>query len=169
MKIIIMDSERQRNYCNTYLSQMELDGSNTVIFKKTDKSSSAAQQRLWFLWCGEVSVSGIGQDDNKNDVHIRAKWQFVLPILRRDNPMFSGIYDHFMKIVEGSIIKAENCQEFARDYIHTGQLNKHQRAESLTEFQKFWVGKGVNLSDPVMQGVDLDRHKTHKNIGEQYV
>lgn len=34
-----------------------------------------------------------------------------------------------------------------------------QRAMFLSEFQRFWVSHGVNLTDPSLQGVDLDEYK----------
>lgn len=157
MKIIIIDSDKRKRYCQTLISEMLIDGSKTVEIKNTDKSPSASQRRTWWMWCGEVADSGVGQDGDKDSVHIRAKWQFVRPILLRDSEIFGIIYRQFRKVIEGSSLKSELCQEFARDYIHTEQLSMAQRAESLKDFERFWLGEGVNLTDPNLMGLDLSK------------
>jgi hypothetical protein len=45
-------------------------------------------------------------------------------------------------------------KEFASQYISTERLSRKQRAEYLTEFQRYWIGKGVDLTDPASQGLD---------------
>jgi hypothetical protein len=50
--------------------------------------------------------------------------------------------------------RGEYWRQFTEYYISTEQMTRRQRAEYLTEFQRFWVGKGVNLSDPALQGLD---------------
>jgi len=154
MKQIIIDSERQRTFCQTMLSEIKPDGSMTVIFKKTDMSPTANQRRLWWRWCGEVSSSGLGQDDNKEFVHIRAKWQFFRPILLRDDAFFGMIYKKFMEVVSGKENMSELCQIFAQDYISTEKITRKQRAEGMSEFQRFWIGKGVELTNPDLLGLD---------------
>lgn len=162
MDTIIIDSERQKRYCRTRLDEIDISGSNTVIFKKTDTSPTARQRRLQWLWCGEIAVSGLGQDDDKDSVHIRAKWMFARPILLRDDEVFQVIYETFMKTVKGSAAYAEYCRIFTDQYISTEKLTKRQRAEYLTEFQRYWIGKGVNLTDPSLQGVDLSKYEEKK-------
>jgi hypothetical protein len=151
---IILDSKQRQTYCLTLINQTKIDGSKTLVLKNTDKSPTVRQQRLWFLWCSEIAVSGLGQDDDKNSVHIRAKWQFVMPILRRDSDMFRQIYDGFMDTVKHLPDRAEKCQEFARDWISTKKLNRLQKAESLRELQLFWTGQGAWLTDPSLQGLE---------------
>jgi len=115
------------------IKESPLTGDHMVVFKKVSKNPTTAQRKLWWLWCGEVSMSGLGQDDDKNEVHIRAKLMFVHPILMRDDEVYPV---------------------FANQYISTERLTKHQRAESLKEFQLYWTGKGVNLTDPNLYGLD---------------
>jgi len=154
MKEIIIDSDQRKRYCTTLISEMEADGSETIIFKKTDKNPTAKQRRLWRLWCREVSLSGLGQDDIAEDVHVRAKWQFVKPLMLIQSEMFVMIYNHFIKMVEFSPYKAEKCIEFSKDYISTESLTKGNRIKSLQDFQKYWVREGVNLTDPSLMGLD---------------
>lgn len=156
MKVIILDSDRQKRYCQSLLSEMEPDGSNTIVFKKTDESPTARQRRLQWLWYTETSLSGIGQDDDKSEVHIRAKMMFAHPILMRDDEVYPVLYQAFKETVKTSENYALYIKDFANQYISTERLTKRQRAEYLTEFQKFWTNKGVNLSDPSMQGLGID-------------
>ena len=164
---IIIDSAQQKTYAKSLIDQMPIDGSGTVITKKTDVSPTARQRRLWFKWCGEVAMSGLGKHDDKDDVHAGAKWKFVRPILLRDDEpvevdcemedgYFTQIYNFFMKKISTSSNRSAHIREFTDRYISTEDLNKHQRAESLREFQLFWTGKGIELTDPSLYGLDKD-------------
>lgn len=156
MNSIIIKSDQSKLYCQTLISEMPLDGSMTVEIKKTAKDATFKQQKLWFKWCGEVANSGLGKDDNTNDVHVSSKWRFVRPILLEENELFGIIYDQFIMTIEGSVLHSEYCKEFADKWIHTNALSKKGRVQSLNEFHKYWcIDKGANLSDPSLQGLDL--------------
>jgi len=155
MKELILNSEQQRNYCQTWIKEQTLDGKKTVILKDTDLSPTARQRRTWRMWCGEIAKSGLGQDDVPEDVHIRMKWKIVRPMFLETSGLFAGIYEHFMKLVEFDNDKAEKCREFSRDYIHTEQLSKAQRVESLRQLFRYWVDKGANLTDPNLLGLKI--------------
>lgn len=157
MKTIIISSEQNKTYCKSLISEMEIDGSCTVITKKTDKSPTAKQNRLMWLWYGEVSRSGLGSNDTKDGVHVAAKYMFARPILLRDSDTFAIIYDHFVKTIEWAENKKDLYREFTEQYISTTKLSKHQKAEYLTEFQRYWISKGVNLLDPSRQGLDPEK------------
>jgi hypothetical protein len=45
-------------------------------------------------------------------------------------------------------------REFTEYYISTEQMTRAQRAEYLREFEMFWRGKGVSLTDPNTHGLD---------------
>ena len=155
MKEIILNSEQQKAYCKTWIDEQNSDGSKTVILRNTKTTPTDRQRRLWFLWVREVSISGIGQDDTVDDVHLRAKWKFVRPLLLEQSSLFATIYNHFMETVEYSDTKSELCIEFARDFISTEKLTKENRIKSLKDFQRYWISAGVNLTDPNLRGVDL--------------
>ena len=156
MKTLVIDSDQKKAYCRTMIEEMPIDGSKTVIFKNTDQSPTAKQRRLQWLWCTETAQSGLGQDDDKESVHIRAKMMFAHPILMRDDEVYPVLYDTFKNAVKTSENYALYIKEFANQYISTERLTKRQRAEYLTEFQRYWVAKGVNLTDPSLQGLDLN-------------
>jgi hypothetical protein len=146
MKEIIITSQQQKTYAYNLIKEMPIDGTCLVITKKVDKKLTTRQRALWFVWCKDVSMSGLGAHDTTAGVHEAAKWRIVRLILRRDDEVFAIIYEKFMETVTGSAVYSEYCRQFARDYISTEKLNRKQRAESLTEFKKYWLNKGVNLT-----------------------
>jgi hypothetical protein len=159
MNTLVIDSDQRKAYCRTMIEEMPADGSKTVIFKNTDASPTARQRRLQWLWYTEVAQSGLGQDDTKESVHIRAKMMFAHPILMRDDEVYPVLYDTFKNAVKTSVNYAMYIKDFADQYISTERLTKRQRAEYLTEFQRYWVVKGVALTDPSLQGVDLNYYQ----------
>jgi len=156
MKSIIINSNSQKTYAVNLILEMPVDGTYTVEIKKTDDSSTAKQRRLNWLWCTEVAASGLGRDDTKEAVHITAKWMFARPILLRDNGVFGAIYEGFSVMVQDLTEqdRKEFWREFTEYYISTEQMTRQQRAEYLREFEMYWRGKGVDLTDPAMQGLD---------------
>jgi hypothetical protein len=76
MKQIIIDSERQKTFAYNLIKEMPIDGTCEVTTKKVDTRTTTKQQGLWFIWCGEVALSGLGSDDTKNDVHTSSKMAF---------------------------------------------------------------------------------------------
>jgi hypothetical protein len=157
MKIIIINSDQQKRYALSLVGEMEPDGIWEVTVKKTDHSSTAKQRRLRWMWAGEVAASGLGRHDTKAGVDRAAKWQFARPILERDDDIFKPIFDYFMETVQGTVAFAECCARFTDQYISVERMTRRQEAEYLTEFQRYWIGKGVELTDPATQGVDLEK------------
>ena len=160
----IIRTERDKTFLHTLIDEMKCDGSKTVISKNTDKSPTAKQRGLQWKWYGEIAMSGLGADDEKNEVHIRAKYQFAIPIMLRDDVdkdgetgVFTDVYHGFKETIRyyPQHIQSESIKEFTRDWISTEDLTRKQRAEYLTEFQRFWISKGANLTDPSLQGVEL--------------
>lgn len=162
MKTIIIDSERQKRFCQTMLEKLPPDGSKTVVFKNTDKSSTAKQRRLQWLWSTEIASSGLGQDDTKEAVHITAKRMFAHPILMRDDAIYPILYKAFKDAVKTSENYESYIRTFIDRYVSTEDLSRKQRAEYLTEMQFYWTDKGVKLTDPSLEGVD--QYLLGKNI-----
>lgn len=157
MKTIIINSDKQKRYALSLVGEMEPDGKMEVIVKKVDTSSTAKQRRLRWMWAGEVAASGLGRHDTKDGVDRAAKWQFARPILQRDDDLFAAIYDHFIGMVQGTAAFSECCAQFADQYISVERMTRQQEAEYLTEFQRFWIGKGVELTNPRDMGLDFDK------------
>ena len=157
MKTIILNSDRQKTYAENLIKESPADGSMTVIIKTTDVSSTAAQRRLAWLWYTEIAASGLGSEDTKEGVHTVCKWLFAKPILLRDDEVFGAVFAGFSQMVEQveSGTRAEYWREFTRDFISTERMSRKQRSEYLSDLQRYWTGKGVNLSDPDDLGRDL--------------
>lgn len=157
MKEVVLSSEREKAYAENLVKQSPPDGSITVVIKKTDISSTAKQRKLAWLWNSEVAASGLGRDDLKEGVHTTCKWMFARPILLRDDEVFGAVYAGFSKMVEQieEGTRSDFWREFTRDFISTERMTMKQRSEYLKSFQYFWTSKGVSLTDPSLQGVDL--------------
>lgn len=154
MKSILINSDRQKTYAKSLIDEMPAMGTYIVEIKQVDESSTAKQRRLSWLWFSEVAASGLGKNDTKEGVHLTAKWQFARPILLRDDELFGMIYEKFIEVVTGSATYVEFCRAFSDQYISTERMTRKQRAEFLTDFQRYWTRKGVNLTDPATQGLD---------------
>jgi len=155
LKTIIVNSAREKTYTINLVKELPEDGSKTVEIKNTGMSSTAKQRRLQWLWAGEVARSGLGQDDNKESVHVRAKWMFARPILLRDNELFGILYNAFMDLVKDSVAVPELCRQFTAQHISTERMTKRQRSEYLSEFERYWTCKGVQLTSPDLLGLGL--------------
>jgi len=153
---IILNNQRNLDYCKTMLSELPLDGTKTITFADTDETSTARQRRLQWMWNGEVAKSGLGADDDKDSVHVRAKWMFARPIMLRDDEYFPTLCNAFLDAVKLSETRPADIRWFTERHISTETMTRKQRAEYLTEFQRYWTGKGVNLTDPSLQGIDLN-------------
>ncbi len=156
MKNLIIDSNRQKILAKSLIDQMPNDGSEQVTFKKVDKSSTARQMRLRFKWMGQLAKSGLGKHDTKMSANLGAKYQFGLPILLRDDALFCGMYNHFLETIEPYVNNGSLIKEFVERHMSISKLmSRKQQAEYLSDFQQYWVRKGVNLCDPSDYNVDL--------------
>jgi len=155
MKEIILNSKARQQEAIDTINLLEVDGSMVVQIKKVDKSGTAAQRRLYWLWVKEISESGIGRHDTVEEVHLEQKWEFCLPILKEEDEVFGILYGAFRNAIEGSLVMSEACKIFCKDYISTERLTRKQRARMLTEMQRKWTREGVNLTDPDNFGKDL--------------
>lgn len=146
----LINYEVRKNAINRIMD-IDADGKIKVTISNVG-SKSSRQQGLDWKWDGEIFKSGIGWvDETVEETHARSKWMFARPIQLRDNELFQGIYGHFMK-VHGNDPK--KCLEFAKDYISTQTMSVNQAAEYMTNKQRFWIEKGVQLTEPSLYGLD---------------
>ena len=156
MKTLIIDSKKQKTLAKTMIDEMPTDGSEQVEFKKVDKSPTARQMRLRFQWMGEVADSGIGKFDTKHGVDLGAKYQFGVPILKRDDDLFVMMWEHFIETIEPYVNSSALIKQFVERHLSISKLmSRKQQAEYLTNFQRYWSRKGIALSDPADYNVDL--------------
>lgn len=157
MKTIIITSDQQQRYALSLVGELPIDGTMEVIVKKVDKSSTAKQRRLRWMWMGEIANSGLGRYDTKETVDLACKWQFALPILKRDDVLFGEIYNFFIETVKDYPNFGKCCKQFCTQYVFVKNMTVRQHAEYLTDLQRYWTQKGVSLTDPETQGVDLEK------------
>lgn len=157
MKTILINSPREKTFALSMVGEIEPDGTMEVIIKKIDGSSTAKQRRLRWLWMGEIARSGLGRHDTAKDVDRVCKWEFAIPIFKRDDPDFHSILRFFIGLVYDRDDKPEAWRKFLDKHVSVENMTRAQEAEYLTEVQRFWIGKGVSLTDPSTQGVDLEK------------
>jgi len=159
MKTIIIDSERQRTYAKSLIDEMATDGSNEVITKKVDKSSTTKQRNLKWQWNTDIAMSGLGGNDTKATVHLWNKKEFGHPILMRDDENYAILFKGFRDQVKHLDDYVDRMKWFVKHKLETEGFSRSQQAEYLTEVQKYWSDKGVNLTDPDDYGKNLLRFK----------
>jgi len=159
MKTIIIDSERQKNYCRTMIDQIKLDGKSAVVFKKTDMSSTEKQRGLKWRWNKDIADSGLGENDTPKSAHLWNKKEFGHPILMRDNNNYAITFKGFRERVIILDDYVDRMKWFISNYVRTEKFNRSQQVEYLIYIQKYWVRKGVNLTDPNDYGKNLLRFK----------
>lgn len=137
------------NVLNTAIIRIKalpLDGTKRLIISDAG-SKSDKQRALNWLWNTEVSQSGIGgkHEDTKNGVHLVAKYRWAVPILVRDDPFFADLWGTWFKMYSN---QPERVEWFVDTQVHTEKMTASQAAEYLTEFQRYYMSHGVQLTDP---------------------
>ena len=141
----LIDVIRKQNAINA-IQGLILDGKTKVTI--SDVGAKKPRQRgLQWIWYGDAANSGIGgeHEDTTNGVDLVSKYRWAIPILERDDELFSEIYCHFVKHYGADKVK---MMQFVKDWVHTEKFSSSQMAEYLTNFQRYYVEKGVNLTDP---------------------
>ena len=135
-----------------YLNEIIPNGKIKVTFSDAGTKSSK-QRGLEWQWYTEVAEAGIGgeHEDSKEGVHLVSKWRFAVRILQRDDSNFADLYDGWCKRYEG--VEPKKIMWFIDQQVKTEKFNTAQMAEYLTEFQRYYLRKGVNLTDPDFRGL----------------
>jgi hypothetical protein len=149
-------SDQVKANCIQYVHNLPADGKLKVtiagIGSKTDR-----QRALDWLWDHEIFESGIGHaDPDVETVHARSKWMFARPILMRDDELFRGIFDYFLRNYGMSKEKGSAYRlEFANDYISTQKMSIGQVSEYMKAKQMYWLMEGVELTNPDVFGYEF--------------
>ena len=133
---------------NTCLRIKDIVADGKTQITISDAAGKSARQRgLDWLWNTDIAKSGIGgeHEDTKEGVHLVSKYRWAIPIMVRDNPFFSDLYDLF---IDKYGKDPERMMFFVENQVHTEKFNVSQMAEYLTEKQRYYLGKGVSLTDP---------------------
>lgn len=128
----------------TRCRNLELDGRTTLVLSNTGDRSHKQNSLLW-MWHTEVANSGKGSYDTKESVHRSVKQRWVIPILIRDDPVFAELYSIWMQLYKGNV---DRTNWFVDNQVSSATLTSHQMAEVLTDYQRFYSGHGIILTDP---------------------
>lgn len=122
------------------------DGKTEVVIRNAG-TKTARQRALDWKWNTEIANSGIGgnHEDSKEGVHLISKYRWAIPILCRDDPFFSDLYALYLDKYGK---EPERMMFFVNSQVHTEKFTTSQMAEYMTEKQRYYTGKGVNLTDP---------------------
>lgn len=140
---------------NDYLLQVILDGKVRVTFSDAG-DKSVKQNNLWWMWCTDVSKSGIGgeHEDYEAGVHLMGKYLFVHPILQKDSKKNKDYADLYALYFDKYQFDKKKMEYFFEHHVSTTQLDKSQMAEALTSFKNYYgIKHGVNLREPEFRGL----------------
>lgn len=142
---ILINEVIKINAC-LYIKDILADGKTKVtICNAGDKS--VRQRGLQWRWNTDVALSGKGGEfeDTKENVHLVSKYRWAIPILIRDDDFFSELYSMWIKEHKKD---PEKMKWFVDTQVHTEMFNTSQMAEFLTEYQKYYISVGIELSNP---------------------
>lgn len=140
-----------RNNAIMRINELECNGKLKITISNSG-SKSGKQRSLNWKWNDEVARSGKGgkHEDTKTGVHMVAKYRWAIPILQRDDPLFADLYGLWVKLYGKN---QERMLWFVSEQVHTENMTVHQVAEFLTDFQRYYSGLGIELTNPDDKGL----------------
>lgn len=147
----ILINDNIRNKAIQRVLEIICDGKTKLTISDAG-SKTARQNALDWMWNTEIANSGYGgeYEDTKEGVHLISKYRWVVPILIRDDDFFSDLWGAYVNKYGSD---PERMKWFVDTQVHTMNLTKSQTAEYLTEKQRYYSGKGVNLTNPDDMGL----------------
>lgn len=140
----ILTNEAVKVNACLHIKSIPADGKIKVTISNAGDRSTRQNSLLW-LWNTEVASSGKGSYDEKEAVHRAAKQRWVIPILIRDDETFAELYKIWAQLYKGDV---DRINWFVDNQVSTATLSTHQMGELLTQYQRFYVGHGVELTNP---------------------
>lgn len=140
----ILANDNIRNNAIMRIKELVCDGKLKLTISNAGDRSVRQNALLW-LWHTFVANSGMGSYDTKLAVHLAAKKRWAIPIFRRDDENFAGLYSIWKQLYGSDI---ERMDWFADIQVSTTAFTTHQMAEYLTDYQRFYLEHGVMLPDP---------------------
>jgi len=147
----ILANDNVRNNLIMRIKEIECNGKTKVTISGSG-TKTARQRSLQFLWYTEVANSGLGgkHEDTKDGVHLIAKYRWAIPIFNRDDVHFNDLYSIWIQLYGKD---PERMEWFVDNQVHTEDFSVSQMAEYLTDFQRYYADKEVNLTNPDEQGL----------------
>lgn len=141
-----------RNNAIMQIKSLPVDGKIKLVISNAG-TKSTKQRGLQWKWYTETAEAGIGgkHEDTKEGVALITKWRWVIPILLRDDEMFSDLFSIWKQLYGDD---EERMLWLTSSMVHTESLSTSQMAEVLTDFQRYY-GQKVNLTDPKDYGLSI--------------
>ncbi len=141
------------------LEEIPLDGKIMVTIGNVG-TKTQRQRNLQWVWYKDVVKSGIGgkHEEDADAVDLFAKWKWCLPILLYDPGMDqewqTDFQDLFLDYSARYKHNPRKMKYFIRNHVHTEKLPVNLMAKFLSEFERYYIDKGAQLSDPSTYGYD---------------
>lgn len=115
-------------------------------------TKSAKQRGLQWIWYEDISKAGIGgkHEDCKSGVHLVCKFRYAVPIMQREDEFFAALYRGWLSKHKGD---ETAILWFVDNHVSTEDFTVSQMAEYLTDMQRYYLSKGVNLTAPQFRGL----------------
>ena len=144
-----LEDDLIRSNAIAFISRLKCDGKVKITVSNAG-SKTSKQRGLQWRWYTDIANSGIGNDDTPDSVDLTCKWLFARPIFCRDDDFFNDLHNEYKKIHGAD---PERMKWFCANIIHTEQFSPSQMAEYLDMIEKYYVSKGVQLTDPREYGL----------------
>ena len=126
------------------ISDLDIVGTHWKVTISDSMSKSARCRGLQWMWYTDVANSGMGSYDTKNSVHRAAKYRWAVPILLRDDEAFASIWPALKKIY----LQDKEKMKYIVDNFVSTEGDGFAIGEYLTDFERYYRGNGVNLTQP---------------------
>ena len=142
----ILTNEAVKANAALHIRNIPADGKIKVTISSSG-DKSARQRGLQWRWNTDVSKSGKGgkHEDTKEGVHLVSKYRWAIPILIRDDPFFADLHSTWIQLYGKD---PDRMEWFVENQVHTEIFTVSQMAEFLTEYQRYYLDNGVELTNP---------------------
>jgi len=150
---IILSSEELRNRAIAVLLHLPLDPVCEIVIREHKKDRSASQHSLYWLWM-TVIANELGE--TKDDIHLRSKKMFLVPIFERDDPEGYGKMIAAVRLIHKLDLKT-SAKTLASQIVKltsTTDCTVAQFTEMLNDIEKYYITLGITLPHPEDRYID---------------
>lgn len=136
--------QSQRNACFDFIDALHAEhGDIDVTVSVHEENRRSAQNRLNWLWCGQIGQSmGVSPDY----AHGMSKLDILLPMSLADESLHKRAA--FVKEILRHVRLRKHQIAVAHDMIRSRDLSVRQFAQYLTEFDQHYAAQGIVLVSP---------------------
>lgn len=138
----------QRSHCAKAVASLDVSSPQLVTIKPWVKRRSDCQNRLAWMWYGEISKHG--GEYTPDEIHRISKLTYGVPILRVDDEKFAEVWG---TLTAQFPLYQDQWQKLMVYLPVTSLMDTKQMAQYLTELHRSASTKYV-LTDPALCGLD---------------